>query len=286
MNITLATCRDLLDLTPSDRLLAAALEARGATVRAAAWDALAAEPAREGLVCVRSTWDYFTRAEEFRSWIESFTDRPRLLLNPPETILWNFDKRYLRDLESLGVPIPETRWLEPGDSAGLSALFGDTGWERAVLKPRISGGAHGTYALGDGAMPDSARLEPVRASGGLLQEFVPEIQTEGEMSLMYLDGAFSHAVRKRPAAGDFRVQLHLGGAVEGADASPALRAFGERVLEAAGRPWIYARVDVVERANGPVLMELEVIEPDLYLTTAPHRAGTLAQALIASHPLS
>ena len=281
MIVTLATCRDFADLTPSDRILATALAARGATVRIANWDDIAADAAGNGLVCVRSTWDYFQREREFQRWIETFSDRPHVLWNPPETILWNLDKIYLRDLASRGIAIPATRWIEPEDVGGVPSLAAGTGWARGVLKPRISGGAYGTYVVEGGAMPADADLAPIRESGGLLQEFVPEIQTEGEWSLIYLGGAFSHAVRKRPAAGDFRVQLHLGGAVERAEASHALRDFGASVLRETDRPWIYARVDVVESARGPLLMELEVLEPELFFTEAPERADILAKALLA-----
>ena len=112
-----------------------------------------------------------------------------------------------------------------------------------------------------------------------MQAFVPEVESRGEISLVYLDGTFSHAVRKRPASGDFRVQRDFGGSLEAMTPSEPVLAFGDGVLAAVTRPWLYARVDLVEAGGGPVLMELELIEPDLFLT--PAGAARLAAALLA-----
>ncbi len=120
---------------------------------------------------------------------------------------------------------------------------------------------------------------PLEASGGLVQAFVPEVETLGEISLIYLGGGFSHAMLKRPAAGDFRVQTDFGGTLEPVVPRPGLQAFGDRVLASVTLPWLYARVDLIDSAAGPVLMELELIEPDLFLT--PAAAGQMAGALLA-----
>ena len=113
MNFILATCQSLPDLTPSDQILADALRSRGASARAAPWDTLVPDRLENAVVCLRSTWDYYRRSAEFRRWIEGFRGRSETLWNPPETVLWNLDKIYLRQLEAGGVPIPPTRWIEP-----------------------------------------------------------------------------------------------------------------------------------------------------------------------------
>ena len=279
MRIVLATCRARPALTSSDALLAGELERAGAAVIAAPWDAVA--PARDdpGTVCLRSTWDYHRRWTEFRAWIGGFAGRTRGLWNPAETVLWNADKLYLRDLEAAGIALPRTRWLDPGERPDCDAVLRSWNLARAVLKPRISATAFGTHLVSAGRTLSDEEWTPLEASGSLLQAFVPEVESRGEISLVYLDEAFSHAVRKRPARGDFRVQRDFGGSLEGMMPSREVRVFGDAVLAAVFRPWLYARVDLVETDGGPVLMELELIEPDLFLT--PAAAGRLAAALLA-----
>ena len=278
MKFVLATCRPKPALTSGDALLADALRRLGATVSAVPWDAV--DPGREeAVVCLRSTWDYHLRWQEFRQWVRGFAKRRRLW-NPAETVLWNADKIYLRDLASAGVALPRTRWFEPGERPAVAALLREWGAPRAVLKPRVSATAFGTHEVsGDDSLAerDWASLE---RSGCLLQEFVPEIRSRGEVSLVFLGGTYSHAVLKRPNAGDFRVQRDFGGSLEVTTPQADAIAFGEAVLAAAAKPWLYARVDLVETDTGPVLMELELIEPDLFLT--PPAATRLAEGLIES----
>jgi glutathione synthase/RimK-type ligase-like ATP-grasp enzyme len=278
VKFVLATCRPKPALTPGDGLLADALRDLGATVVAAPWDTV--EPARDGeVICLRSTWDYHLRWGEFRSWVLKF-EMPGGMWNPPATVLWNADKVYLRDLALAGIALPRTRWFEPGERPAIGALLEEWGESRAVLKPRVSATAFGTHVVSRDRGIGEAEWAALEQSGCLLQLFVPEIQSRGEISLVFLGGDFSHAVLKRPRAGDFRVQADFGGSLETVTPADPTVEFAEAVLAAAGRPWLYARVDLVETAGGPVLMELELIEPDLFLT--PEGAARLAQGLIKS----
>ncbi len=276
MRVVLATCRPKPALTPGDALLAEALRRLGAAVTAAPWDSV--DPAREdGVVCLRSTWDYHLRWHEFRTWVRGFRTGGRLW-NPSATVLWNADKTYLRDLAAAGVALPRTAWFEPGTRPPVESLLEEWKVDRAVVKPRVSATAFGTHVVRRGHALGAGDWAPLERSGSLLQAFVPEIQSRGEVSLVFLGGTFSHAVLKRPVAGDFRVQADFGGTLAAATPAEALVAFGEAALAAAGRPWVYARVDVVETEAGPVLMELELIEPDLFLT--PAAAARLAEELL------
>jgi glutathione synthase/RimK-type ligase-like ATP-grasp enzyme len=259
-------------------LLASALERAGATVLALPWEAI--DPAGDHVVCLRSTWDYHLRWAEFRHWVAAFAGRNGRLWNPPATVLWNADKLYLRELGERGIALPRTRWFEPGERPDCDAILREWSLPHAVLKPRVSATAFGTHRIAKGQRLTDAEWSLVEASGCLLQAFVPEIESRGEVSLIYLDQDFSHAIRKRPAAGDFRVQADFGGSVEAVNPAVRLRAFGERVLATASRPCLYARVDLVETGDGPVLMELELIEPDLFLD--PSASARLAAALLAS----
>jgi glutathione synthase/RimK-type ligase-like ATP-grasp enzyme len=278
VRVILATCRSKPALTPGDTLLASALEAAGATVVAEPWDALDPSRAEADIVCLRSTWDYHYRWSEFRGWIEGLAENG-VLWNPAETVLWNADKRYLGDLEAAGIALPRTRWFESGERPDYEACFREWKESRAVLKPRVSATAFGTYLVAPGRVLSDEEWKPLEGSGSLVQAFVPEIASRGELSLVYLDGGFSHAVRKRPAGGDFRVQHDFGGSLEPVTPTDRVLAFGAAVLGALSRPWVYARVDLVESARGPLLMELELIEPDLFLT--PTAAAKLAAALLA-----
>jgi glutathione synthase/RimK-type ligase-like ATP-grasp enzyme len=241
------------------------------------WDAI--DPAGDQVVCLRSTWDYHLRWPEFRTWIGGFAGRTGRLWNPPATVLWNADKLYLRELGEAGIALPRTRWFEPGQRPDCDAILREWGLPSAVLKPRVSATAFGTHRISGGQMLTGAQWPLLEATGCLLQAFVPEIESRGELSLIYLDQDFSHAVRKRPRAGDFRVQADFGGHLELVSPPASVRAFAEAVLAAISRPWVYARVDLVEGSDGPVLMELELIEPDLFLDAAA--STRLATALLA-----
>lgn len=280
--ILLATSRAYPALTESDSLLAETLRSRGLTVRGVPWQEIGPDDVEDAVICLRSTWDYHLQPEAFRRWISALDAQPGRLWNPAVTVQWNADKVYLRGLSEAGVRIPGTHWIEPGRSVDLPALFRQSGWPRAVLKPRVSASAHGTELVTPDSVlgpEDRARLE---RGGALFQEFLAEVTTAGEISLVFLAGHFSHAARKSARPGEFRVQPHLGGTAEPYPASESLVRFGAGALAAAGRPWLYARVDVVEAESGPVLMELELIEPELFLGMAPPGAvDRLAAALHA-----
>jgi glutathione synthase/RimK-type ligase-like ATP-grasp enzyme len=277
MELVFATCQQQPTLTPPDALLSAELQRRGAKVTVAPWDAIAPTAGSPRVVCLRSTWDYHRRWPEFKRWIASFAPGAGSLWNPPETVLWNADKLYLRELAAAGLAVPRTRWFEPGERPDYGATLRDWGLSRGVLKPRVSATAYGTYLVSPDRRLHETEWRHLDAVGGLVQAFVPEVETHGELSLVFIDRTFSHAVRKRPARGDFRVQGDFGGSWEPGTVAASVREFGEAVLAAMSRPWLYARVDVVETPLGPVLMELELIEPQLFLT--PAAASRMADAL-------
>ncbi len=281
-SVLLATCSSKPDLTPSDAVLAAAIRAAGAQVRVEPWDRIAPGTLLDTAICLRSTWDYHHRPDEFRNWIRLLQAGGAALWNPAETVLANIDKRYLAGLAEAGIAIPPTIWLDPGDEFDPAELLRDAGWHRGVLKPRISATAHGTMLVTPETSVEPADLAPIRASGGLLQRFVPEVVERGEVSLIFIAGACTHAVRKRARDGEFRVQHDFGGSATREAVDPGLERFGRQALAASGLTWLYARVDVVETGAGPLLMELELIEPDLFLDQAPEAAARLGQSLLAA----
>ena len=285
METALVTYPELPDLNPDDHPLRDALQALGARVHAVSWDDTAVAWTNFDAVVLRSCWDYHLRFAEFRRWLDRLEAGGVRLWNPPKVVRWNYDKTYLRDLAGDGLLLPRTEWLAPGDAPDLVRLLGARGWEQAVVKPRVSASAYETWLTDrhHGAS-DQPRLDRLLQTGGaLVQEFVPEVMTVGELSLIYIAGEFSHAVRKRAGAGEFRVQERFGGWAEPATAGAAALAAGRRALARVPGPWLYARVDGVEREGGErfLVMELEVFEPQLFLAFAPLAARRLAEAIIA-----
>lgn len=224
---------------------------------------------------LRSTWDYHLRPADFRRWLAGFAEAGRTLINPPATALWNMEKSYLEDLAQAGVPLPPTRRLDEPTPERIAEVMKEEGWTEAVFKPRIGATAHGLFRVAGEGTSRAAGAGP-----GFLQRFLPEIERDGELSLVHIGGAFSHAARKRARSGDFRVQDTFGGTVE--DATPSSEALdvAGRALAATPHPWSYARVDLVETAGGPMLMELELLEPVLFFGLRPEAADRLVELVV------
>jgi glutathione synthase/RimK-type ligase-like ATP-grasp enzyme len=175
-----------------------------------------------------------------------------------------------------------TEHLTAGDWPDLKAILERRGWDQAVVKPAVAVGSHGAWRTSRAtAEADQPRFAgQFRARDLLVQPFLPEVTSQGEWSLVFLGGEYSHAVLKRPAEGDFRVQEHLGGSSAPAEADRALIDQGLSALAAVGQPLLYARVDGVERDGQLVLTELEIIEPSLFLSLAPAAGQRFAAAIV------
>lgn len=274
------------DPTDDDRLLAHALSARGAVVQAIPWSDGSARWEAFDAVVVRSCWDYFLRADEFHTWLDRLERDGARVMNDVRTLRWNADKTYLRALADRGVPIVPTRWLDRGSSESLAELRRATGWSELVVKPTVSGGAHRTWRAAPDAEPrDEVRLAAMLHDGAMMvQPLLDEIERDGEWSLLFFAGSYSHAVLKRPRVGDFRVQREHGGSLEPAEPSREVIAAAGRVL--AGIPFgeeppLYARVDGCVVHGELWLMELELLEPELFLRCAAEAPGRLADAVLA-----
>lgn len=280
MTLAFATCEDQPLLTADDQVLADALAHVGIDVIPLPWtriDPYATIDAPP--IVLRSTWDYHRMPTMFRAWLESLGDAGRAVWNDPAIARGNVDKIYLQQMEQRGIAIPRTHWLDRPDAGAIRSALAHEGWSKAVLKPRIAATAYGTFLVDETVTLSDDNLAPARASGALLQEFVPEIASVGEMSLVFCDGSFSHAVIKHARAGDFRVQKNFGGSVASTLPSRDALAFADRVLATLPEPCLYARVDLVETSRGPLLMELELIEPELYFLYEPGAAARFAAAL-------
>ena len=282
--VALVTARAWPELTPDDRLVLPELERRGARASIVVWDDPAVRWRRFERVVLRSIWDYHLRPAEFLEWLDRLGDDGIPLWNPGVVVSANMDKAYLRLLEEQGIEVPATAWLDRGTRVALADLLQDRGWRQAVVKPSISASAHRTWVatLAD-ADALQGRLDELLADGNaLVQEFAPEVTDAGEWSLVFLRGHFSHAVLKLPAAGDFRVQAEQGGSARLAPAPAALVEQARSILDRIDAPWLYARVDGVERGGRFLLMELELVEPELFLRLEPAAAGRFADAILAA----
>lgn len=246
------------------------------------WDAPDVAWTRFDRVVLRSVWDYHLRLSEFASWLDARARDGSALMNPPALVRWNLHKSYLDDLAAAGRPVIETVRVPRGDPPSLGALMQTRGWVQAVVKPAVSASAHRTFRV---ARADALAHEPELASilrdgDALVQPLAPEILTAGEWSFVFVADAFSHAVLKRAAAGEFRVQEEYGGHAEPGDPGAAVRAQAAAVLAAAPGRSTYARVDGIVRDGTFVLMELELIEPVLYLAEDPQAPDRLALAVL------
>lgn len=247
----------------------------GENVRFQPWTAPLS--AADTIVLPLLAWGYQERSGDWTAALDAWEAAGAPMANPVPLMRWNTDKRYLFDLEAKGVPVIPTVFtpaLSDADLADARIRFGDT----VIVKPPVSGGADGTYRLAAGdPLPHDVCDKPM-----LIQPMMAAIATEGEYSLFYFGGAFSHAILKVPSAGDFRVQEQFGGREITVEASEEARAVAQQALRAAPGEALYARIDMVRGADGALrLMELELIEPSLFLSHAPDGGKLFADTVSA-----
>ena len=280
--VALATCDWLPGLIPDDAALVAALEHAGVAAVPAVWSDPAVDWAGFDLVLVRTTWDYTARRDEFVGWAERVA-RSVPLWNPPETIRWNSEKSYLRDLDARGAPVVPTAWMTSADG-DLAATLAERGWDDAIIKPVVGSGARGMMRVRRGKGEEHFR-ELLAHGAVLVQPFLPSIETEGELSVVCLDGEPAHAVRKRPQPGDIRIQPEYGGTAEPVPLDAELAEAVARVLGAVECPLLYARVDLVRDGAGELrVMELEAVEPRLFLGPVSGAGERVAAAVLERLP--
>lgn len=257
---------------------AQALIDAGADVEPVSWTA-AGELAGFDLVLPLVAWGYHLWYDQWLAFLDRVEAAGVPMLNPPALLRWSGDKAYLAELADSGVPTVPTLAVESCCEADLEEARRHFRSEWLVVKPPISASASGTHRLGaNDDLPADSRGRPM-----IIQPLIEEIGRTGEFSLMLFDGQFSHAVVKRPAAGDFRVQPHLGGLTLPAKAPPGAERLARQALAAAPARPTYARVDIVPDDEGVLrIMELELIEPALFLDHAPDGGAAFTQAILSA----
>jgi glutathione synthase/RimK-type ligase-like ATP-grasp enzyme len=267
--VAVATSQSLAQLSPDEHALLAALGDLGILATAGIWSSGDTDWSKFGAVVVRSCWDYHLRVDEFLRWIGHLQERNIRVLNPPDLIRWNLDKRYLQELSQRGLAIPDTVWLAPAEQVNLADACRAHGWQSAVVKPLISASAYRTERKREGFV----------RGPWMIQEYLSAIESEGEWSRMYFSGAFNHAVKKRATAGDFRVQSDFGGTVEFVTPPRGVQRAANAAMAALPGSPVFARVDMLELGASVLLMQLELIEPELFITLAPNASRRLALAV-------
>ena len=275
------TLHDPTGFVMDDDLAIAPLAKRGWTVDTLPWDRAGVDWRSYDLVVLRSTWDYQHHAERFLATLATIEAGGTRLENSLAIVRWNMQKTYLHDLDVQGVPVVPTVWRDRLGAGELVPLFESLQTDQAVIKPVMSGNAQGAWRLDRRrAKLHAAEIEAFYAHRALmLQPFERGILAEGEFSLIYFNGALSHSILKVPKRGDFRVQEEHGADILAVTAEPALRAAGEAAMKAIGQPLLYARADLVRHGDEFRVMELELVEPAIYLRMDPGAPDRFADAI-------
>lgn len=234
-------------------------------------------------VVIRSPWDYQDAAADFIDTLKRIDKSRACLLNSLDTVLWNINKSYLQDFERQGIPIVPTRWMDTYSDVAMHGAYETWGTPEIIIKPQVSANADDTFRLSPIQLSQKtdALSELFYQRPHMLQPFVSAVVDEGEFSLFYFSGEYSHAILKRPKQHDFRVQEEHGGQLQLIEPEPSLRAAGDAVIEACPESMLYARVDLLRHGSQFLLMELEAIEPSLYFNmdekAATHFAGAFSK---------
>lgn len=279
--LALITWSGLPQGAESERLMLPYLADAGIETQIVDWCSAGGDFSKCDLVVLRSCWDYHLRGNEFTEWLRRAA-REVPILNDLETILWNLNKFYLREMPAIGIEIAPTVFVNGGPITS-SAWQEIRSWKKSVVKPAVSASAHKTWLFDSEALPDENELKSkMQGEAFLIQQFISEIETQGEISFIYIDGGYNHAVLKCPAAGDFRVQKEHGGSAELFYPSPALLDQANQIASTVRqvRESLYCRIDAVARNGKLVLMELELIEPELFLGLAEGTAKRFAEAIV------
>ena len=284
--VAFLTLHDPTGFIIDDELAVLPLARRGIHVETISWDRAGVDWRQYALVVIRSTWDYQHNAEAFLRMLETIERSGVRLENGSEIVRWNMRKTYLRDLAARNIEIVPTFWREGLRREELVPLFEELRSTEAVIKPVMSSNAQGAWRLDAQRAHELApEIEAYFAGRPLMmQPFERGIVEEGEFSMIYLNGTHSHSILKMPKRDDFRVQEEHGSKIISITPEPALLAAGDAAIAAVGQKLLYARTDFVRSGDTFRVMELELVEPSLYLRIdagAPERFADAIASLLA-----
>ncbi|MEL6255581.1 MAG: hypothetical protein AAFR87_26490 [Bacteroidota bacterium] len=280
-SIAFLTSSNFPEFSPSDKLVADYLRKEGYKVEIVLWDDPKLKLDNYNLFVVRSVWDYHKRYEEWMAFLDKLEEYDCQILNPVSVLRWNSNKRYLKEVLSHTNQVP-LKILGKGYHLDLANFMLQEKWEKAVIKPLISASGYKTWTCTKAeAVERQADLDALlRERDLILQEFAPEVVEDGEWSLVFFNKVFSHAVLKRAKKGDFRVQSDYGGTVELLEAHPKAIEQAQEILDGIEAAICYARVDGIMRKDEFYLMELELVEPELFVAQYPNSEKRFGDAIL------
>ena len=268
---------DLSGHVSDDHLAVAPLRKLGWSVEFVSWR-VSLDWRQFSAVVIRTPWDYTADAEAFLSQLQIIEESSTPLANSLSTVRWNLDKTYLRELSTVGLSVVPTRWLTGVSQRELEHCAKQFQAQELVIKPQLGAGAKDTLRLKPSQFDDQlAKLYAQRPV--MIQPFLEQIVSEGEYSLFFFAGSLCHTINKRPATGDFRVQEEHGGIITAVEPSAKMIAIATEIIHALPEKPLYARVDLVRFQDSFVLMELELVEPSLYLRMSPQAATVFATTI-------
>ena len=265
-----------------DGLLMEALEREGVSVSKVSWSDTSVDWSSFDQAIIRTTWDYSDRLPAYRSWLDE-TSKLTELVNPYELILWNLDKHYLADLAKAGVGIIPTHYCSLGTEESLAEIMQANNWKDVVIKPAISCAARNTFSIKNEELSEMEATFKQLASEEemMVQPFQYNVVERGEISLMFVGETITHAVLKKAKAGDYRVQDDFGGTVHDYTPTEEEEILAIDAIKACPTTPVYGRVDIINSNEGkPVVSELEVIEPEIWLRKNKEMAGLMAQRIV------
>ena len=281
MKIALLTCSNLPNLNLPDQQLIPALAKHNITAIPAIWDDISINWNQFDYLIFRNTWDYYEKESQFKSWLNYIQSQKIKTLNTVETINKNKHKFYLKEFQQQDITILPTLFIEKTNSLNLSKLI-PTHWKKAVIKPAFSAGSYQTQLFDiDSVETINQQYKTIAQEKELLlQCYMPQIVSEGETSFIFFNKKFSHCVNKKPAQGDFRIQVQFGGTYTVIYPTQDLIHQAQKIVDTFSEKLLYARVDTIIINNQLHLMEVECIEPDLYFNLSENSLGNFVTALL------
>jgi glutathione synthase/RimK-type ligase-like ATP-grasp enzyme len=278
----LLTCQKLPNLIESDQALIPLLADKDILGEAVIWDDQEIDWSQYDALLIRNTWDYFEKIPQWLSWLDKIESLNLPMINSVKTVRYNMDKHYLNDLATKGISIVPSIFIDIDENQRLYDIIMNAMWPTMVIKPTISAGAFLTSKFSideiDEIVDRYTKLD--NKCDLVLQPYLPEIETSGEISLIYFNATYSHGVRKTPKVGDFRIQSQFGGIYQLIEVDDRIIEFGKKALVATGNDCLYGRVDLVMIGENPHIMEVELIEPDLYFEHFPSSKELFVSVLI------
>jgi hypothetical protein len=278
----IVTCDMFPELIDAERDLPVILKQYEIDAEPVIWDDKDVQWNKYDNIIVRTPWDYYNKIDNFYSWLDIIDETGIPMDNNSTIIKWNLHKYYLRDLAEKGVLIVPTVFLNKETEHDLEYIIKDKGWEKAIIKPAISAAAYETHIISEENIRfGQDKLNELLKSGDMLvQLYFENIVTDGEWSFIYFKGKYSHAIRKLPKDGDFRVQKWWGGNYYYGEPDNSIKSQADKIISIEGKDLLYARVDGIVYDSKLHLMELELTEPELFLEHSKEAKENFIQAII------